>query len=151
MGSGNHHATLAAVIADSIAQLRGRAEFLGKIYVETVGLENLSHDLGEIVGIVAAVVGDGNLDLAKLAETLLQVVGKALGGHAHRIAVHAVGTRSHYATEATSSKLKGLVEGVFQEFRVSVQEVSDFRLGLFVISIAEPLLGCLYYSLIHIV
>ena len=55
-----------------------------------------------------------NHTLSTLGESLVDVVGKTLGGHAYDILVHAVGTRTHDAAESARAKLQVLVEGIHQ-------------------------------------
>ncbi len=83
-------------------------------------------------------MGDGDFDFL-VGEALLQVVAQALGGHAQRVAVHAVGARAHDAAQAACAKLQGAVEGVGQRIVLAGGlELLYFGLGISVVSRREP-------------
>ena len=149
MGCSQHHATLTSIVTDGVAEFRSRPQLLCKINVETIGFKYLSDNPRKIVRVVAAIVSDGNLDLPKLPEALLKIVGKTLGSHSHRVAVHAVATGPHYASEATRTKLQGLVKRILKFLRITINQSSDLILSLLVITIAEPLLSFFQYPFIH--
>ena len=114
MGSSDVHTALATQLTDSERDFRSRTETLEQVGVNTVGGEDISHDLREESGIVAAVMTYHHADLLLAGECLLQVVGETLGSHTHHVFVHAVGADTHDATKTSCTEFEVLVKSVNQ-------------------------------------
>ena len=114
MGSRDVHTALATQLTDSERDFRSRTETLEQVGVNTVGGEDISHDLCEKSGIVAAVMTYHHADLLLAGERLLQVIGETLGRHTHHVFVHTIGADTHDATKTSRTELKVLVESVDQ-------------------------------------
>ena len=87
-------------------------------------------------------MANDNRYLLTVGKVLLQVVCKALSGHANGVNVHAVAARTHYATKAARAKLKVLIEALYQVSLVFL--VKHFFHGFLCVRVknrCEPLLG----------
>ena len=108
--------------------------------MDAVGGEDVGGDAGELLAVVARVVGDADLGVVSFV-VREDIVGEALGGHADRVAVHAVGPHAHDAAQAAGPELEVLVERVLESGGVVVAELDDLDLGLLVEVAVKPLLG----------
>ena len=106
------NAALAAEVADGKRHFRRGAHVVEEIHLDTVGRENVSGGFGEEAAVVAAVVPNDHLDFIEVLEVLVQIVGEALRGRAHRIDVHAVRARSHNAAQSARAEFEAAIEGV---------------------------------------
>ena len=104
------HTALAAQATDGIAHFGSGARSLKQIDLDAVGAEDVGDRLGKQAAVVAHVMTHDHRDLVQVLEGLVQVVGQALGGAAHRVDVHAVAASAHNAAQATGAKFQGLVE-----------------------------------------
>ena len=141
MGCGHHHARDGALLADRIAQLRSRADVVEYEYMESVGTQDVGRDLGEHLGVVAAVVGDADPDVI-LMYVLEDIVRKTLGGHSDGISVHPVGPDTHQPAQSARAEFQCLVECVLETCRIVVPQFEDFHLGLGVEITVQPFFRC---------
>ena len=142
MAGGDVHTGLGAELTDGEGYLRRGAQTLKEIDLDTVGREDVGTSLGKEARVVAAVMAHNHGEVAAAGECLKDIVGKTLGGHAHNVAVHAVGAGSHDAAQSTGAELKVLVEGVDEGGLVGITEHSlHLGTGLLVKIGGEPLLG----------
>ena len=83
-----------------------------------------------------------HLALGQIFESCVDIVGKSLSSSSHCVDVHAVATRSHNATKATSTKLQVLVERLDElGLVVGLNHGLDLSFGFLVITLAKPLLS----------
>ena len=104
------HTALTAQMANGERALRCGAHVVKKIHLDVIGGEYVGHRLSKKTAVVAAVVANHHRDLLAVGKVFLEIVGKALGGQAYGVNIHSVGTRTHNATESTSTKFQILVE-----------------------------------------
>ena len=147
MAGGDHDAGGRALEADGIAQFRGGAQGVEQVDVDAVVGQDVRGDFGEQAGVVAAVVRDAHAGGA--VHMGLDVVREALGGHAHGVLVHAVGTHAHDAAEAAGAEFQVAVKGVFQRHGIGFHEVFYLGLGLLVKASFQPAL-CNVFVIFHI-
>lgn len=89
----------------------------------------------------SAVMGDGHLNLLT-GKLLQQIIGKPLGGHAHGVNIHPVGTYAHGPTQTPGTKLQVPVKSINQFRRIfSVEQCLDFEPAFFIDLAVEPGLG----------
>ena len=141
VAGGDHDAGRGLFEADAVAEFRRGTQALEQVHLDAVIGEDLGRYFCEQAGIVAAVVADAHAGLS--LHMGLDVVGEALGGHAHRVFVHAVGAGAHDAAQAAGAELQVAVEGVFQGNGIRVHQVFDLGLGLVIEVAGEPALCCL--------
>ena len=127
------HAGYGAELTDGKADLRGGAEALEKIDLYAIGTEDVCNTFCKHTAVVTTVVTH-NHALSALGESLVDVVGKTLGGHTNNIFVHTVCTGTHDAAQTTGSELQALIEGIYQRVLVLVVQHS-LNLGLCLIII----------------
>ena len=149
VGGGDHDAGHGALQAHRVAHFGRRADVVENIDVDAVGGQDVGRDAGKFLAVVAGVVGDDHLGVIVVAVGQ-DVVREALGGHADRVAVHAVGAHAHDAAEAAGAELEVLVEGVFEAGRVADAELLDLDLGFLVEITVEPGL-CSLFKFFHVV
>ena len=117
-------------------------EAFKQVCLDAVGTEDGGNALGKHASVVAAVMTN-NHALSSLGESLVDVVGKALCGHAHDVLVHAVGAHAHDTAQTTCTEFQTLIEGVNQRSLVLiVQESLHLCLcfGIILVTV-EPLLS----------
>ena len=141
VAGGYHDSGSSLLEANAVAELRSGPEVLKQVHLDAVVGKDFGRYFRKKAGIVAAVVAD-----AHAGGTLymsLDVVCKALGGHAHGILVHAVCTSAHDSSEATGTKLQITVKSVFQAHRVRFHKVLNLCLGFSVKVSVNPALSYL--------
>ena len=142
MAGGDVHTSLGTELTDGEGYLRCRTQTLKEVDLDAVGREDVGTSLGKKARVVAAVMAHNHGEVAAAGESLEDIIGKILGGHAHNVAVHAVGAGSHDAAQSTGAELEVLVEGVDEGGLVGVTEHSlHLGTGLLVKVGGEPLLG----------
>ena len=112
VAGGEDDAALATEVADGEGHFGRGAHIIEEIYLDAVGGEDVGRSLGEEAAVVAAVVAHYHTDLFQILEILVQVVGEALCGGAHRVDVHAVRSGPHDATQTARAEFERTVEGV---------------------------------------
>ena len=147
VAGGDHNAGGGVLDADAVAQFRGGTQILEKIHLDAVVAKNLGRYLRKQTGVVAAVVADAHA--GSTFHLFLDVVGEALGGHAHSVLVHAVGAHAHDAAEAAGAELQIPVKCVFQRYRIRFHQLFDFCFGLLIEIAGEPAL-CHFFVIFHI-
>ena len=100
----DHDARVAVVVAGGKAQRGNRHKGLVDADLDTVGGQHLGSSLGEQVALDAAVIADGNGLAAALG---LDPVGKALGGLADNVNIHAVGACADDAAQTGGAEFQG--------------------------------------------
>ena len=100
-------------LADGKADFGSGAKAFKEIYLDAVGAENGRYGFCKEAAVVAAVVTHNHTALLS-GESLQNVVGEALCGHAHNVFVHSVGSSTHNAAKTAGSELKVLIERVNQ-------------------------------------
>src|SRR5271165_4819401 len=100
-------------VTNGKAQLGGRAERLEEKYFYSVGGEYISGGFRKKTAVITAVVSNGDADLLP-GEGAIEVVGKALGGHADSVFIYAVGTHSHDAAQTAGTKFEVTVKTLYQ-------------------------------------
>ena len=137
--SGDVYAALAAQLTDSIGEFGSRTERIEQIYLDAVGRENVCDDFSEFAGVVTHVVAHNNTYLGQVGESLVQIVGEALGCSAYGVYVHAVGACAHNAAETAGAEFKVAIERIDKfGLVVSGEHAAHLCLGFFVVAIAEP-------------
>ena len=144
----DHHSGNRTHLADGVAQFRRRTQIFEYEHVQSVGAEYVSGDLGELLGVVAAVVGNADADVIP-GNFLKNIVGQSLRGHSDGIFVHPVGSDSHNAPEATGAKLQSLVECVLEPRRIIVPQLDHLHLGFLIEIPFQPFPGVLVVILCH--
>ena len=133
----HHHTRLAAEVAHGKRKLGSGTQSLEQIHMEAVCRQHIGGNLGKLAAVVAAVVAHSSLDGVGRGEALLHIVGQALGGHSHRVFIHAVGAHAHNAAQAAGTKLQIAVETLVQLVRV-VHHVADSLLCFLVVLAVQP-------------
>ena len=82
-----------------------------EVRLDALLAEHLRGLPGKQVGAAAAVVGDDHAPLRR-AGLGMQVSGQALGGPAHVVAVHPVGSRAQHTTHARGAKTQLCIEAI---------------------------------------
>ena len=140
MRGGDHDAGHCSLLADGIAHLGSGTDVVEDVHVDAVGGKDVRCDARELAAVVAAVVGDTDLEVVSL-DVLEDVVGESLRGHSDRVFVHAVGAYAHDAPEASGTELEVLVECILEPGRVVVAELDDTAFGLRIEISVQPALG----------
>ena len=130
-----------SLISNGKAQLEGDAGVVNVNDMESVGTQDVGRDLGEHLGVVAAVVGDANPDVI-FVDILEDIVRKTLGGHSNGISVHPVGPDTHQPAQSARAEFQCLVECVLETCRIVVPQFEDFHLGLGVEITVQPFFRC---------
>ena len=133
----HHHTRLAAEVAHGKRKLGSGTQCLEQIYMEAVCGQHIGSNLGKLAAVVAAVVAHSSLDGIGCGEALLHIVGQALGGHSHRVFVHAVGAHAHNAAQTAGAELQAAVETLVQLIRV-IHHVADCLLCFLVVLAVQP-------------
>ena len=128
---GHHHAGVAAKVAHGEGELWRGAQVLKEVAEDTVGGHHAGGHLSEEAAVVARVVRYHHLQLL-VREIFLQIVGKPLGGCAHRVTVHAVGAYAHDAAQTARAKLQRTVETLVELVRILVDESLHLIARLFI-------------------
>ena len=136
------HAGLTPQVTNGIRALGRGPHIVEQIDLNAVGREDVRHGLGELTTVVSAIVTHDHRDIFLALEVFLQIVGKALRSHAHRIDVHTVRTRAHDAAQPTCPELEILIE-TFDQLRLvrRSQLCLDSPPRLLVKGRSKPLLG----------
>ena len=101
----NVHTSLATKMPDGKRTLGCRSHVVEQIYLDAIGREDIGNTFGEFTTVVAAIMAHDNGYVVTILEVFLQVIGKSLGSHAHRVDVHTVASGTHDTTKSTCSKL----------------------------------------------
>ena len=104
MAGRDHDARVAVVVAGGKAQRGNRHQSLVDADLDVVCGQHLGSGLGEQVALDAAVIADGNGLAAALG---LDPVGKALGGLADNVNIHAVGACADDAAQTGGAEFQG--------------------------------------------
>ena len=144
----DHHAGDGSHPADRVAQFRRRTEIVEDEHMQAVGAEYVRCDLGELLGVVAAVIGNADADVVA-GRLFKNIVGQPLGRHADSIFVHPVGSDSHDASESSGAELQILVESILEPGRVVVPQFQNLHLCLGIKIPLQPLPGVLIVVLCH--
>ena len=114
MAGGDGDARIAAQMPHRKGKGRRGHQFGVHIHLDAVGGQHGGGLLGEFQALVAAVPGNGHTGTVPAGA--VQVVGKALGGLAHGVHVHAVGAGAQHAPQAGGTKGQVLVKTVVDLF-----------------------------------
>ena len=142
--AGRHvHACLCAKLTDGKADLGRGTKALEEIDLDSVGREDVGNGLSEETAIVAAVVTDYDRQSLLSGESLVNVICKALSGHADDVFVHAIGSSAHNAAQTARSELQTLIKSIYEGcFILILHHFADFRFGFcIIIRRIEPCLG----------
>ena len=105
---------LALQFADGEGTFGSGAHVIEEISLDAVGRKDVGHGLSIKAAVVTAVVANDYGNLIAVSKVLLQIIGKALGGHTHGINVHAIAAGTHDATQTTRTKLQVFIEALDQ-------------------------------------
>ena len=131
--------SLSVKLTDGKRDLWCRTKALEEISLDAVGREDGCYGLSEHTTVVTAVVTYYDSKILTTWECLQDIVGKSLGSHTHDVLVHTVRTSTHDTTEATSTKLKILIESVNQRSLVlCVEHCLNFLTCLLIKGRREP-------------
>ena len=131
VGSGNHNAGIAVIIAGRKAQRGNRHQSLIDADLHAVGSQNLSGGAGKHIRFNPAVIADRNRLGAALG---LDPVGKALGRLADHIHIHPVGAGADDAAQTGGAKFERHSETVLNGGVVILDRL-QFRLEVGVVQI----------------
>ena len=132
--------SLTTKLTDGKRDLRRGTQTLEEIDLDAVSREDVSHTFGKHPAVITAVMTHDHSGL-DVGEGFVDVVGKALCGHAHDVLVHTVRACTHNAAQTTRTELQVLVEGIDEGALVLIVEhCLNFLACLLVKGRSKPLL-----------
>ena len=111
--SGDIHTSLTTELTDGERNFWCGAQTLEKVHLDAISREDIGYGLSKHASVISTIVTNYNRALLS-RECFVDIVGKALCGHAHDVLVHTVGAGTHDATQTTSTKLQITIKCIDQ-------------------------------------